>query len=215
MIIQKQLTGEILLLENSIIVDSIQEDCTINCSPFRAGLEVIDKTGRKFIIPLARVESTQILPAAAVPFTGSLSDLYTLLVGSFFNEFHAGTGGVVTSDDVTNLSTVAGANVTDALNNLAAGGGLETNILAVNVNYTILSTNYIIYATASNIGIRLPTIGANLGQFYRIYANNNNINVLCDDPAGDRITGQTSIQLKKWDSATFRALYTNQWLISD
>jgi len=29
MILQKQLTGEVLILDNSIIIDSIQEDCTI------------------------------------------------------------------------------------------------------------------------------------------------------------------------------------------
>lgn len=120
MILQKQLTGEVLILDNSIIIDSIQEDCTINCLPMRSGLEIIDKTGRRFNISLSRVEGTQVLPAAVVPFSGSLSDLYTLLVGSFFNEFHTGSGGAVTSDDVTNLSTVAGINVTNALDTLNA-----------------------------------------------------------------------------------------------
>jgi len=215
MLIQKQTSGDVWLVENGQISSSIQEDCTINCSPRRAGLEIVDASGRLFFIELVRVQETQINPAAAVAFTGSLQDFYTLMVTSFFNEFHSGAGGAITSDDVANLSTVTGATVTDALNNLAAGGGLENNIVSTAVNYSILTSDYIVYATASNIGIRLPTIGTNIGQFYRIYANNNSINVLCDDPSGDRIIGQTSIQLKKWDSATFRAIYTNQWLISD
>jgi hypothetical protein len=109
MLIQKQLTGEVWLIENGSIVASILNDCTINCSYKRAGLEVIDESGRRFIIELGRVDSTQVLPAAAVPFTGDLDSLYTLLVTSFL------------SDDVTNLSTVPGANVTQALDNLAAG----------------------------------------------------------------------------------------------
>ena len=214
MLIQKQLTGEVWLIENGSIVASILNDCTINCSYKRAGLEVIDESGRRFIIELGRVDSTQVLPAAAVPFTGDLDSLYTLLVTSFLNEFHTQAGAVVTSDDVTNLSVVPGANVTQALNNLAAGGGLETNITGQSGNYSILLTDYIIYATA-NASFRLPTIGANIGQVYRIYANNYNVNVLCDDPSGDRITGQISVSLKKWDSATFRAIYSNQWLIGD
>lgn len=119
MILQKQLTGEVLILDNSIIIDSIQEDCTINCLPMRSGVEIVDKTGRRFNIPLSRVEGTQLLPAAVVPFSGTLDAFYTLLIGSFFNEFH-NTSGAITSDDVTNLSTVAGINVTNALDTLNA-----------------------------------------------------------------------------------------------
>lgn len=123
-----------------------------------------------------------------------------------------------TSTQIENLSNVVGSTVTDALNNLLAGGGggvVESNIIAVNTNYTLLTTDYIAYATASGIGIRLPTIGLIIGMVYRIFANNNTINVLCDDPAGDRINGQISISLKKWDSATFRAIAPNKWLIGD
>ena len=187
MLIQKQTSGDVWLVENGQISSSIQENCTINCSPRRAGLEIVDASGRLFFIELGRVQETQINPAAAVAFTGSLQDFYTLMVTSFFNEFHSGAGG---------------------------GGGIEGNILGVSGNYSVLSSDYILYATAA-ANIRLPTIGANIGQFYRIYANNFNVSVLCDDPSGDRITGQIDVQLSNYDSATFRAIYTNQWLISD
>ena len=201
-------------LQGGFVRATLNEDCTMNLSNKRQGIEFIDIDGKSYFLPFQAVTSTQVAPAAAVPFTGTLVQLWQLLTGLFFNELHS-TAGIITSDDVINLSGVTGATVTDALNNLAAGGGLENNIVSTAVNYSILTSDYIVYATASNIGIRLPTIGTNIGQFYRIYANNNSINVLCDDPSGDRIIGQISISLKKWDSATFRAIYTNQWLISD
>jgi hypothetical protein len=189
---------------------TLQKDATMNLSNNREGIVVIDAQGNSFVINYQEVTFTQVFPAAAVAFTGTVVDLWTLLVSSFFNELHK--VGSLTSDDVTNNSLVAGVTVTDALNNLVAGGGLETNITGQSGNYSILTTDYIIYATG-NANFRLPTIGASIGQYYRIFANNFNVNVLCDDPAGDRITGQISVSMKKYDSATFRAIYANQWLI--
>lgn len=215
MLIQKQLNGDVWLTNGGSILAGFTESVTLNLSWKRAGVEVVDVNGKRYYIELNRVAETQVLPAAAVPFTGDLVALWTLLTGSFFNELHAGVLPTITSDDVVNNSTVTGVTVTDALDNLAAGGGLETNITATGVNYSILSTDYIIYATAPNISIRLPSISTDIGQYYRVFANNNPITILCDDPAGDRITGQISVTMKKYDSATFRALYSNQWLIAD
>jgi hypothetical protein len=188
MIIQKQLNGDVWLTNGGSILAGFTESVTLNLSYKRAGVEVVDVNGKQGFIELNRVAETQVLPAAAVPFTGDLVALWTLLTGSFFNELHLDGGG---------------------------GGVIEDNITATGVNYSILTTDYIIYATAPGISIRLPTIGTDIGQVYRIFANDNSITVLCDDPSGDRIVDDLSIDLKKWDSATFRAIYTNQWLVAD
>jgi len=188
-LIQKQLNGDVFFLIGGTVVASLSEDVTFNLSFKRGGIDIIDEVGRRYFLEWGFVTQTQILPAAAVAFTGDLPTLWTLLVTYFFNELHATGGG-------------------------GGGGGLETNIVSASGNYNILTTNYIIYAVG-NGNFRLPTIGASIGQFYRIYANNNTVNVLCDDPAGDRITNLISITLKKYDQATFRAIATNLWLIGD
>jgi hypothetical protein len=97
---------------------SLQKDVTMNLSNNRQGIVVVDAQGNSFIINYQEVTFTQVLPAPALPFSGTLVDLWDLLKLSFFNELHASIVGTVTSDDVTNLSGVAGATVTDALNTL-------------------------------------------------------------------------------------------------
>lgn len=191
MLIRKELSGEVTFWRNGKLFATLDEVAAFELNERRGGIEIVDQYGYKILIETSQVRQTQIFPAAAIAFTGTVAQLWTLLVNGFFTELHkANSGG-------------------------GGGGGLETNILAKGVNYSITTSDYIIYATANNITLRLPTIGANIGQFYRIYANNRSITVACDDPAGDRITGLVSVQLSKWDSATFRAIYSNQWLISD
>lgn len=175
---------------NGVIRAVLQRDCTMNISTQRQSIEIVDSEGLSYTIFVAAVLETQVLPAAAVAFSGDLVALWTLLVQHFFNELHA---------------------------SISSGGGVvENNILQVAANYSILTTNYIIEATASNISIRLPTIGTDTGQVYRIYAPPiGQINVLCDDPSGDRINGQISVTMKKYEMATFRALSANNWRIGD
>lgn len=176
------------LVVNGVIRAALQRDCTMNISTQRQSVEIVDSEGLSYTIFVAAVLETQVLPAAAVPFSGDLVALWTLLVQQFFNELHTSISG--------------------------GGGVVEDNIIYQSGNYSIVTTNYIIVAIG-NGNFRLPTIGSDLGQIYRIFANNNTVNVLCDTPSGDSIIGQISVTLKKYDSATFRALASNLWLIGD
>jgi len=188
--IQKQTNETVFFIQNGQILTALNRDCTMNLNDDYSGIFIIDKEARRFNLRLIDVADTQILPAAAVAFLGDLAALWTLLVQQFFNELHTSISG--------------------------GGGVVENNILQVGANYSILTTNYIIEATASNINIRLPTIGADIGQVYRIYAPPiGQINVLCDDPSGDRINGKISVTMKKYEMATFRALSANNWRIGD
>ena len=185
-LIQKQTSGRVQVLQNSQILADLSEKVTMDIAQNGQGIVVTDLDGYTFNLLMVQVAQTQILPAAAVDFSGDVSDLWTLLTDSFFIELH----------------TISG------------GGKVETNIRSEGANYSIVSTDYIIYATA-DISIRLPTIGTNIGQVYRIFANGFNVTIVCDDPAGDRIMGEISQNISGFDMVSARAIYTNQWLIAD
>jgi hypothetical protein len=111
----------ISFLEGGVVRTTLKENCTMNLSNKRQSIKIIDSDGKEFVLYVAQVAATQIAPAAAVPFTGDLVDLWLLLNLSFFNELHkTAAAGTITSDDVINNSAVAGANVTEALDALDA-----------------------------------------------------------------------------------------------
>lgn len=186
MLIQKQLNGRVFAIENGNVLADLDKDCTMNLSTKVAGVVITDEVGMKLDLPLYKVQETQILPAAAVAFTGTVTDLWALLTSSFFNELHSNSGG----------------------------GIVENNIKGQSGNYSVLTTDYIIYALAAS-NFKLPTIGANLGQTYRIFANGFKVTISCDDPAGDRILGETTQKISGFDMVTCRAISTNNWLIAD
>jgi hypothetical protein len=96
---------------------------------------------------------------------------------------------------------------------LGGGGGgvIQDNITAVAGVYIALSTDYILYATAISI-ITLPNI-VDVGRVYRIFANNNKVDIVADP--SDNITGLGTINIKKWESLTLRAINITTWLIGD
>jgi hypothetical protein len=186
MIIQKQLTGDVWLVENGENIKTLSAQCTFSLSYKKAGIDVIDLQGRQFFIPLVRVQATQILPAAEAKFTGDLSDLWDLLVASFFQELHITSSG--------------------------GGGVVETNIISVGANYNVLLTDYIIVATA-NCTLSLPQILTNIGVVFRIFSNGFNVRV--DAFAGDTINSETMQNLSGFEMFTLRSLLSNKWLIGD
>lgn len=187
MLIQKQTDSRVQIIDQGVIICDLSADCTMRLAENNSGIIISDVTGVSYNLQLSTANETQILPAAAIAFSGSNVALWTLLVTDFFNELHQIVGG---------------------------GGVVESNIIAVAGSYSVLTTNYIIYATA-NATVRLPTIGTNYGQVYRVFANGFDVLMSCDDPAGDRILGELTQNLSKFDMATFRCLYGNQWLVAD
>jgi hypothetical protein len=185
-LVQKQTSGRVQVLQNSQILADLSEKCTMDIAQNGQGIVVTDLDGYTFNLLLVQVAETQLLPAAIVAFSGDVADLWALLTTSFFIELHANSGG----------------------------GTVEGNITSVGVNYNILTTDYIIYATA-NVSVRLPLIGTNIGQVYRIFANGFNVLISCQDPFGDRIMGEVTQNISGFDMVSARAIYTNQWLIAD
>jgi len=135
MLIQKQTSGRVSIIDNGVTICDLGEYCTMRLAENRAGIIICDTSGVSFNLPFWAANETQILPAAAVDFSGTLENLWTLLSTYFFTELHTETGG---------------------------GGVVETNITGQSGSYSILTTDYIIYATA-NASFMLPTIGTNLG----------------------------------------------------
>jgi len=108
-------------------------------------IEIFSITGQKYTFLVSSIESTQIKPAAAVPFSGTAEDLATLLRDSFFFEVDESLSTVwgditgtlsnqtdlqnaldslqstidnLNASDINNDSAVVGANVAAALNTL-------------------------------------------------------------------------------------------------
>jgi hypothetical protein len=106
MIIQKQLTGDVWLVENGENIKTLSAQCTFSLSYKKAGIDVIDLQGRQYFIPLVRVQATQILPAAEAKFTGDLDALWTLLVTYFFDELHISATTPVVLNSFGNLTWV-------------------------------------------------------------------------------------------------------------
>ena len=187
MLIQKQTSGRVLIYDAGVPIADLSESCTMRLAENRAGIIISDLSGVAFKLPFWAANETQIMPAAAVDFSGTLTDLWTLLTTYFFVELHTSTGG---------------------------GGVVEANITGQSGTYSILTTDYIIYAT-DTLSVRLPNIGTSIGQVYRIFANGFNVLVSCNTPAGDTILGEATQTMTGMDMVTFRAISSNSWLAAD
>lgn len=184
--IVKELTGEVIFRDavTKFTVKELQEDAALFLNTEkRGGIWIVDKEGREVNIQTENILRTQVLPSPVVNFTGDSRNLYELLETSFFyNLVNPPTSG---------------------------SGVVESNILLQGSNYTILTSDYIIVATA-NITLTLPA-SPNIGQLYKIYANNNTVQV---DRAGSQtIIGQTSVSIKKYSSFHIQYVSANNWLI--
>lgn len=209
---KRQPDGMIELLNASDVpLSTLSENSQIRRYGYNDALLIIDNvSGKQTIVWVQFLISYQLEPAAPVLFTGTLFDWWALLGTSFFpiRLAHAHTSEIVDG------SSYGGANLTATLNFLLGGGGggvIQDNITAVAGAYTALPTDYILYATAIST-ITLPDI-VDVGRVYRIFANNNKVDIVADP--SDNITGLGTINIKKWESLTLRAINITTWLIGD
>jgi hypothetical protein len=146
--IVKELTGEVSI--NSTTSGNTIKQMTVDACLFfsnrrqAGGVYVVDSLGGEFWLDASFVDSTQILPAAAVDFDGTPRDLYELLETSFFY---------------------------NVVNPASSGGLVESNIIYPAANVTLTASDYIVVPTASIIVKLVAT--PSIGQVYKIYANNN------------------------------------------
>jgi len=90
MLIQKQTTGEVRFYESGDLIKTLTEDVTINLNPRLSGVEIVDKSGRAYQVPTAKVGFLQVLPNAPTVFIGDAVTLFNILQSQFFNELHSG-----------------------------------------------------------------------------------------------------------------------------
>ena len=186
--IVKELTGEVSI--NSTTSGNTVKQMTVDACLFfsnrrkAGGVYVVDSLGGEFWLDSSLVDSTQILPAAAVDFTGDARELYELLEASFFyNVVNPPSGG--------------------------GGGVVESNIIYPAVNVTLTASDYIVVPTASII-IKLVATPA-IGQVYKIYANNNSITV---SPQGAHtIVGQATVSIRNYSAIIVQYVALNTWEI--
>lgn len=211
--IQKTTDGQVQFLNSSdVIIGRVAETSAIKRNGNRNGLLIHDiNSNATHNILVSKITHYIIDPAPQVAFSGNLSALWRILIDSFFDT----TGDILgQTDQILNNSSVLGDTLTEALDNIAGGGGIEDNITYVNTpTYSILSTDYSIFGKV-NTTVRLPTIGTDIGQVYEIAADDTvTVTVICDTPSGDSIIGTTTIILKKKESARFKAIEANNWRI--
>jgi len=184
--IVKELTGEVSI--NSVTSGETVKRMNTNACLFfsnrKGGVYVVDSLGGEFWIDISLVNSTQVLPAAAVPFTGTSRDLYELLEASFFyNVVNPPSGG--------------------------GGGVVESNIIYPAVNVALSTSDYIV-VPSSSIAIELPEEPP-IGQTYKIYANNNSI--IVGTLGADLIIGKASVSIRKYSAIIVQYVALNTWQI--
>jgi len=187
--IVKELTGEVSINSTTggNTIKQMDVDACLFFSNRRkaGGVYIVDSLGGEFWLDVSLVDSTQILPSAAVDFTGTPRDLYELLEASFFyNVVNPPSGG-------------------------GGGGVIESNILLQGSNYTITTSDYIIVATTA-ITLTLP-LSPSVGQVYKIYANANTVQI--DANVGQQLIGKTSVSIRKQSAVIVQYIKTNAWAI--
>jgi hypothetical protein len=112
---------------NSLSPDIVEIECNVNGS-----VKVVQDNGSVEYIDPATVQNTEVVPAAAIPFTGDCADLAQLLSTDFF--FVVSGGGVSDLATVLAAGNSAGANDIDMNNNdllnvdtITASGDLTLN----------------------------------------------------------------------------------------
>jgi len=112
---------------NSLSPDIVEIECNVNGS-----VKVVQDNGSVEYIDPATVQNTEVVPAAAIPFTGDCADLAQLLSSDFF--FVVSGGGVSDLATVLAAGNSAGANDIDMNNNdllnvdtITASGDLTLN----------------------------------------------------------------------------------------
>jgi len=92
--IVKQTNNKIQFLVSGKIILSLNGGASLQVTSNEKGLLITDITLKKIEIFTNEIESTQVLPAAAVPFSGTTQELFELLDSSFFFNVTGGSGEV-------------------------------------------------------------------------------------------------------------------------
>jgi len=98
---------------------------------------------------------------------------------------------------------------------LHRGGIVESGIVSVNVDYSILENDYIINATntTGTINVTLPAI-AEVGRVYRVFAGRGNVRIIA---SGGKVINDNLIDvtIKNYEMITLRLIETNIWRKGD
>jgi len=93
---------------NSLSPDIVEIECNVNGS-----VKVVQDNGSVEYIDPATVQNTEVVPAAAIPFTGDCADLAQLLSTDFFFVVSGGGGGSQDLASVLGFGNSANAPITD------------------------------------------------------------------------------------------------------
>jgi hypothetical protein len=149
--IVKELTGEVSI--NSTTSGTTIKQMTVDACLFfsnrrqAGGVYVVDSLGGEFWLDANLVDSTQVLPASAVAFSGDARDLYELLEGSFFyNVVNPASGGGLSGAE--NGAYIAGGKVRLGTNplieNTTISGAFTFKIDVSGADMTLVSNDYIL-----------------------------------------------------------------------
>lgn len=191
MLIQKQITGEVWLMASGQIVQSFSEKVTFNLSHKRAGIEIIDTNGRRYFLPVASVLETQILPAAVFPFSGTILDLWGLLVNDFFDELHQSIAPPPIPNPKENFVLVNGS-------------------YSVSISAEPAMNDQNVIATGALTATLPPAVSDVFGIPITICANSNDVTILPDGT--DLILSDTSCEIAGLDSITLICFQVGKWI---
>lgn len=185
--IVKELTGEVTIEDanSGFVYKQLAEDAALFTSNrFKnGGVWVVDKNGEEFSIETDNVLTYELKPNPPFSFSGDTRNLYELLETSlFYNLVNPPSGG---------------------------GGVVESNITLQGSSTTLNNSQYIIVATA-NITLTLPS-GALVGQVYKIFANNNIVQI--NRGGSQLIIGRTSVSIRNYSAVILQYVNLNNWLI--
>lgn len=93
--IVKTTNNKIQFLVLGKLILSLNNTASLKITSNEKGILIVDLTGRQIEIFTNEIESTQLLPTTAVPFTGSTQSLFELLDASFFFNVSGSTTPVV------------------------------------------------------------------------------------------------------------------------
>jgi hypothetical protein len=188
---------------NSLSPDIVEIECNVNGS-----VKVIQDNGSVEYIDPAQVANTEVVPAAAIPFTGDCADLAALLSSDFFFVVSGGGGA-------SDLSTVLGIGNSAGLFNIDLNNNDLLNTDKIDFNLATTDTAGIGQLVWNdtlgtlNLGLKGGTTISNLGQHLHARVVNKTTPLVSLTKAGYEVvivagaTGQRlSVKLARADNDT-------------
>jgi hypothetical protein len=126
-------------------------------------VKLVQEAGAEYFDP-ALVKSTQVLPAAAIPFIGNCLDLSQLLATDFFFELGSSGGGCCDLDATLTVGNSAGANDIDLNNNDLLNVDKATFNLATAETTGIGQLNWNDTDGTLNLGLKGGNVTLQIGQ---------------------------------------------------